>query len=86
MRQRISEIISLRRLDIFLLAHRQLNNLNGLIEYCPHLEKININMCFAGMDLVEVESVILINLRPDIRIFKSLSTLVATNTDHPLKT
>ncbi|GAA5807414.1 hypothetical protein MFLAVUS_000775 [Mucor flavus] len=80
-RRRISEFIRLRRLDILFLAYRQLNHLDGLIEDCPHLEKININMCFAGMDLVEVETVMPINPRPDICIFKSQSTITVTNMD-----
>lgn len=81
LRQRISEFTRLRSLDILFLAHRQLNHLDGLIEDCPHLEKININMCFVGMDLVEVETFMPINPRPDICMFKSQSTITVTNMD-----
>ncbi|KAI8080410.1 hypothetical protein BDF21DRAFT_463000 [Thamnidium elegans] len=38
-------------------------------------------MCFVGMDLVELKTVIPINPRPDIHIFKSQSTIIAINMD-----
>ncbi|KAG2235572.1 hypothetical protein INT48_002346 [Thamnidium elegans] len=82
LRRRISEFIRLKRIDIFFLPYRRLNNLDGLIEDCPHLEKINIRMRFEDININrfdEVEPTTLINARPDIRVFKSENTITATN-------
>ncbi|KAI9273874.1 hypothetical protein EDC94DRAFT_593036 [Helicostylum pulchrum] len=84
LRRHISEFVRLKRIDIYFLAYQQLNHFDGLIEDCPHLEKINIRRWSANIrtnTLNEAEPAMLINVRPDIRIFKSENTIAANNMD-----
>ncbi|GAA5808486.1 hypothetical protein MFLAVUS_001877 [Mucor flavus] len=84
LRRRLSEFVRLKRIDIYLLEHRQLSHLDGLIEDCPHIEKINIRTWYANIRinrLNQVEPAMLINARPDVHIFKSENMIEAADMD-----
>lgn len=84
LRRRVSEFVRLKRIDIYLLQNRNLSHLDGLIEDCPHLEKINIRMRYPNIRinrLNRVEPAMLINARPDIHIFKSENIIEAADMD-----